>query len=304
MPLTSIPLFASGLFFFYPWKIFFNAALGSDFTIALRHFKRDHRGWTNIGLHIVCLVFQLGGNFALLNAIDMAIPQITGWETLRWFSALSALMWILTLTVLSAPCPVAVRVASALCVAAAYHTAPLVADHAGEAWLFAAFLAVLVGDVLLNRTPSNIGLVMCTLTGVGLYLTHTQTTRLRESLGAPLAKHQLEMWLGTLTIASLLSLRRNAVAPVAIVTTLLSRTFYVLGAHPAMFFYGCAFYANLLQGVSHALTKEKATMIALQNVSDDDEKVAFEWAHASFFPNLLLNTIYDKVTKKTSKSQN
>jgi hypothetical protein len=51
----------------------------------------------------------------------------------------------------------------------------------------------------------------------------------------------------------------------------------------ALFFYSCGFIATLLQGVSHEVSGEKATLPQLNNVHD-------EYAHVTFFPALLLQS--------------
>ena len=61
-----------------------------------------------------------------------------------------------------------------------------------------------------------------------------------------------------------------------------------------------AFLAMLWQGVSHIISKQQATLVALNKNAGSKkspdatqrEKVAFEWSHVSYFPVLLLHSCH------------
>jgi len=48
-----------------------------------------------------------------------------------------------------------------------------------------------------------------------------------------------------------------------------------------------------LQGVSHSVSGEQATLLKLEEEEDEGKKLAYEYSHVVYFPNLLLQTIYE-----------
>ena len=58
---------------------------------------------------------------------------------------------------------------------------------------------------------------------------------------------------------------------------------------PIMYFYSVGFLASLAQGVAHNLTGELATLPQL-NAVGGAKKVAYELAHTTYFPSLLLQS--------------
>lgn len=53
-----------------------------------------------------------------------------------------------------------------------------------------------------------------------------------------------------------------------------------------------AFIATALQGLAHALSGEQATLVKLQDSRDGAAKLAYEWSHVVYFPNLLLHSLF------------
>jgi hypothetical protein len=69
----------------------------------------------------------------------------------------------------------------------------------------------------------------------------------------------------------------------------------------ALFFWHCAFFASLGQGISHKITNEKATLMNLEDEADSAARTAFEWAHVTYFPNLLVQSISETATGPEKK---
>lgn len=66
----------------------------------------------------------------------------------------------------------------------------------------------------------------------------------------------------------------------------------LLTGQPWLFFYAGGFLASTAQGVSHYYSHELATLPTLRDVNLG----AAELSHATFFPNLLLNSVYETLT--------
>lgn len=62
---------------------------------------------------------------------------------------------------------------------------------------------------------------------------------------------------------------------------------------PAVFFWANAFLASAVQGVAHTAAGEEGTLVNLQ--ASAEQTTAHELSHTVYFPNLLLQTISEKV---------
>ena len=54
------------------------------------------------------------------------------------------------------------------------------------------------------------------------------------------------------------------------------------------------------QGAAHAVTREEPTLVALERETPDD-KLRFEYAHVSYFPNLVLHGMHDALFPPKAK---
>ena len=111
-------LYGGAPFFVWPWKTTLHALVGSDYATAYRHFRRDHSNTGNLVAHLLCLVWQLGSNFALLEAVDRWLAAESAGASgaakdtgarparARLFATASALSWAFTLARASSPAPV------------------------------------------------------------------------------------------------------------------------------------------------------------------------------------------------------
>ena len=54
----------------------------------------------------------------------------------------------------------------------------------------------------------------------------------------------------------------------------------------------------MLQGIAHDVTGQKATLLQLQDNTQKERALTLgcEWSHTLYFPNLLLNSIYESLT--------
>jgi hypothetical protein len=51
----------------------------------------------------------------------------------------------------------------------------------------------------------------------------------------------------------------------------------------------------VMQGQSHDITQETATLLHLDKMEDKVKKLRFEWAHVTFFPLLLAHAIRESL---------
>jgi hypothetical protein len=146
-PLLSYALkagvYAFGPFFCYPWKPAFNAIWGESYSLGYKHFYDQHKHPSNLGMHLVCLFFQLFGNFSFLSSIDQLF--FPGQQ--KYLSQISALFWSLSLLV-PKECPLLIKISSLASIALAYFysssfTGPQI-EIAGFAGVFFVFLIHLV----------------------------------------------------------------------------------------------------------------------------------------------------------------
>jgi hypothetical protein len=114
-------------------------------------FRRDHSDATNLALHVVALILQLGGNFSLLAAADEELPALPFEAPFalhrRWLSVLTALLWIGCLQTGAAPrtCTMLASVS----IVAALAAGPHISAHWLEVCVMVAFITVDLASSLL-----------------------------------------------------------------------------------------------------------------------------------------------------------
>ena len=89
----QVALYAASPFYMWPWKPLLSSWHGSGYDVAYMHFRRDHSDGLNLLLHLVCLVMQLFGNFALLSLLDArlwSLPVLRVTSAAAWVAFLSA----------------------------------------------------------------------------------------------------------------------------------------------------------------------------------------------------------------------
>lgn len=292
--LAQWALFGLGPFYAYPWKIAIHKFVGHSYEIALKHFKTGHYGATNLFGHFACLFVQLFGNFGLLRVIDTKfLPQII--PGVRLLSTQTAVIWSLYL--LRGSAPLIVKLLSVLAIAATYFAVPSVTFQAYEMAGLALYCsAMLAGDLVFSK--KKIGLKGWVR--VALIPAMAAGWRALEASSianvASTGNSQLGVTAGTLSILTALSLVKNPIKKVVIVGMIISRLASILTGRIELAWLGFAFTASFMQGITHNVTNEQATLIALGDKGGKDE-LESEYAHVVFFPNILLHTILDKLTK-------
>ena len=338
--LLQVLLFAPAPFFCYPWKPLLNAIFGDSYGPGIQHFRHGHYGRVNLALHCVALCVQVGGNVALLAAIDNAVvlpsshpavvslvePAQVMWReamktvvpavvaplgpntavpliggtlaqaadvsaaTLRPFSFLTVLTWSLYLLVASRGPVLTTRVTSAVTLFAAYFLAPFITVRGMDVFAAVAFGGgLLVVNFLLEKTRRRVpisgvvrGMVLPAVLYWGMPLLEERFGGLHRSL-------RPEILTGVAVyLVAVAGLLRNPVAPIVVTGCVLCRVAGVLAAEPALIFLGYGFLGSLFQGITHRITKEEATLLALE-AEGDHAKMRFEYSHVVFFPCLLFD---------------
>ena len=148
--MSQMILYCFGPFFCYPWKPIINLKFGTTYSIGFKHFWEQHRDVYNLAWHFVCLFYQLFCNFAFLAAIDEYIIQTYNLSTeLRWFSIISAGLWILTL-LFTRKCPIVIRIVSSVCILNALIFAKSITAQNIELTSYCAFSIIWIFSILRN----------------------------------------------------------------------------------------------------------------------------------------------------------
>jgi hypothetical protein len=297
----KLTLYGGGPFFCYPYKPFFNYLEGSDYERSYQHFRRDHSDNTNLGFHVLSLVFQLSSNYGLLHEIDLALgttfatledsvanasaKQKEPTKSVGIIALLTTLSW--TGFLLNTPAPTPVKLAASVCIFAAYRFRAVLADllYSDSFFLFQGFLEVLA--VRLVLMPGSIIGAQFAMPILGLRLALQQfATKNRGCLKSS------KSTVNVCTLVSMAYLSANSAKNIGgpnpfclgIIGWLLS----LLTDQRWLHFYSCAYMASLTQGISHNLTGEVPTLTQLDSIAD-------ELAHTAYFPNLLLQSVYQSM---------
>merc|ERR1712086_156771 len=305
--LSSVLLYAPGAFFFYPWKPLMQWAVGDTYAVGYKFFRRDHNDPTNICLHFVALGWQLLGNFGFLAAIDALLLQqfpSAAQVTVRPFSQGTAFAWSLTL--LMSPAPVICSVLSVLAISCAYTAAPFLCPRTLEMAAISTFMTTLVlASVLLkrkgNRTTGFFNDIVHGLTRFGFALLVRLSVTPWYGVWAAEANHVN----GVLALVMIMmGLLPKPVVPSVLAGAIFVRIAGELTAQDPLLYYGAAFVAQASQGVAHNVTRQQATLLSHEASNESrEEKMAFEWSHVVYFPNLLLHSAYDSCTASGSATE-
>lgn len=155
--LSRVMIYFGGPFYSYPFKPFWNNLEGATYDLAYAHFRRDHITSFNLFLHCLCLVGQLGGNFAFLNEIDgMIKPALdkhfginireNGVGTV---SLLTALAWCYELV--QTPAPVSVKILSVVSIVIAYRKRTVFTKNWENLIRFQGIIEALAVHVLIRK---------------------------------------------------------------------------------------------------------------------------------------------------------
>ena len=253
--------------------------------------------------HYVCLYFQIFSNFAFLSVVDSALgvhaPALSIID--RPLSTLTAVMWVVSLLTAPSYCPVVVKLLSLIHLMLAYQYAPLVVNSPIELWAAGGFVVVTVLHLLVSRKKLIITseiILYVTLICLKMGGLHVASSMYRGLL----AEHTATLLAAFGVIMVILCCQHDPVKGSVLFGSFTASTLSVLIDQPWLLLLSYAYSASLLQGLAHALSREQPTLLKLQHDSDRAQKVAHEWGHVVFFPNLLLHSIYTSVTKSTSSS--
>jgi len=311
---SSCVLHAPGSFFFYPWKPLLTFVSGDSYGVAYQYFRRDHSGGANTALHLVALAWTMLANFGLLFLADqyffptqLTVAAITGSTSRALANArfpplpisyLTAVVWIICL--MCSPAPIECSSLATALVGAAYLAGPLMTAHQLELGAAATFGAMLLLVKLLAPRLSAGGPELRLRGHKSLYFgLFALGLRLaaRPWRGAWAAEAPAVNMAILLLMLGASSLAKPTV-PCVLVATLLGRVAAELTAQDSLLLYCGAFAAQILQGISHDVCRQKATLLQHQDDTRQGraQTLGSEWSHTLYFPNLLLNSIYESLT--------
>jgi hypothetical protein len=287
-------LYSLGPFFCYPWKPVINYFYGASYKVGYKHFWDQHQNPTNLAWHFVCLFFQVFGNFTFLHALDNAIPYFE--ESQRPFSTLTALLWCISL-IPTKNCPTIVKFGSIFTIFIAFSISPYLRAEDIEKYGLIAFALVWLIHSLnygFLKIRKDGLLILAVL--IGKFILCRVLVVYASGIHIAYKKQCLVAFV---LVMILISLKKDPVKEIVAVGAILSPAVSITTDTPMLYVLGLAFMATLLQGLSHSLSMEQATLIKIElTTADERDKVSYEYSHVVFFPNLLLNAIYDVAFKK------
>jgi hypothetical protein len=113
--LSRMAIWGPGTFFCFPHKPLMCWMYQASYDRAYIHFRAGHKHRINLLAHLFALLLQLLTNFALLEVLG---KRWIGGSVGSWLSAATAVLWIGTLCLATAPC--GVQIMSAGSIAAAF----------------------------------------------------------------------------------------------------------------------------------------------------------------------------------------
>jgi hypothetical protein len=119
-----------------------NFFCGAPYSVAYKHFRRDHMDPYNLFFHVLIMILQLTTNFAFLHQLDEDYlrADVSVWGFTH--KDLSALGWVLVL--LFTPSPFLAKLLSAACIYLAHYVSSSVASMDATTIWFQPFLDSLV----------------------------------------------------------------------------------------------------------------------------------------------------------------
>lgn len=324
-------LYAPGAFFFYPWKPLMNLFVGDSYETAYRHFRRDHSYAVNIVLHVICLWLQLFANFMLLHYVETHflppshtyindLPYVvrTG---LRWlpsfcvprlFSLTTALIWS-TYLMTSARAPFVCNLAAVASIMTAFSHADDLSLETLETGCMIAFSGATVCGLFYKPKALVIAIVwlLWVFGSAQLQASEWAGCLSSEVPNAIMGQMGDNVSKALALLIIILAATPGTVPTVLVVVAAPSlRLLAILTNQPLLKLWGIAFSAMLMQGTAHALTGQQATLVNLNkskqskaNIAKQPSKIAFEWAHVTYFPSLAYHAAYQSLTQTRSRKK-
>jgi hypothetical protein len=323
-------LYGLGPFFGHPLKPLLSYAFGDGYATAYRHFRRDHSRMDNLVLHLVCLVFQLLSNFALLATLDDAlfsrlegidylgasggiVPVGKGVAKLN-LSTATAAAWIVCLAFSEAPA--ICSACSAFSIVGALLATSAAADNGdgesipGIQWVLANIQTVCICTFWLVMFAA-VGPTKLSAKKAKLAVIVTILATLWECVSVVAKGSIVDEGSITAAYAGLLGLLlgipavlTDPVTPVVLSGVVFLNLFAVLceGDQLVLRFWAMAYVCMGLQGAAHDVSSQPATLLNLQADESGDRKIRFEWSHVTFFPDLLFHSCHESLSTKASKA--
>lgn len=270
-------LYWSAPFFGNPLKVALQTAwCKSDYNVAYQHFKRDHNKATNLLIHSGCLFFQVFGNFALLARLDELL-QSPAWG---WLSASTLAFWT-ALLLPQQKSPLPARAAAVMALGLGYS----VRNVLGPWWQPLCWPhGILEVAALKTFVKPNLSVPLALAVRWGL-----QAAILATGSVGKLANFKTPIAATALLLTFVVSCTKEPlkITMYALIGWLLA----LLTGESAFFWYGCGFSASLLQGISHEVTGEQATLPHLKNQHH-------EFAHCTYFPAMVPHRVLEFFQEK------
>lgn len=291
--LSQAILYAPGPFFAWPWKPFVNhSSFGSSYSVGYKHFWLDHQDFWNLVWHVICLFFQISSNFSLLAVLDESI----GYKVIL---PTTAMIWVMYLC-FAQHSIVFAKISSFLTIAGVYFLTPTLIEAMGqiEFYVYGAFAVVWGLKILFKGTREGSWKESATyLAFLGVKYIITQWL-LSSDYNGILADYTIQISALYIVLLSGFAMQPDPVKKVVPTGSLVSHVLSILTAKRGWFLHSCAFTAMVLQGLSHSLSGEQATILKLQALTNQEAKVAYEWSHVTYFPNLLFHAVFDSFNIK------
>ena len=274
-------MWTPGTFFCFPWKPLVCYASGADYRHGLAHFQRDHRHPVNLGIHILCLAIQVGGNFGLLAVLDAKIG-LSG----DWMAWATTTLWVGTFC--TVPAPVSVRVLASLVILLGFVLRHTLATH----WeLLVPCMVAMQGPCAWYAAIAHYGLrggaALAFATACGMVVAVCYLAAIPAS--GSLSTRATELNLAFLGLCAALSqIRINNEPLCETICGALGWAVAVATRDPCMLLLTTSYVGSSLQGVAHEWTGEKPTLTQLSNITD-------EMAHTTYFPALLVHACHTAV---------
>ncbi len=285
-------LYFFGPFYCYPWKPVLGVLWGNSYPVGFKHFYDQHRHPTNLAWHAVCLFYQSIGNFALLNAVDQMLPNNPFYD--RPLSLLTLVSWIIVL-IPPKECPTFIKVGSIAALLTAFTVGPMVTALQIEFACYVGFF--IVGLYHISAYSANFSSWSQLLAGA-LVAKFILCYVLNFFARGLLVSYSDQITYGYLLLMILVSFKKNPLKEMVVLGSFGCALLSIFLDRDILFYFSGAFTATLMQGASHALSGEEATLLKLENVQDEYTKMTYEFAHVVYFPNLLLHAVYEVVRSK------
>ena len=292
--LVGLALYTPAPFFGYPWKPVLNYLLGGRYAESYGHFRAQHMGSRNLLYHFLCLGWQLGSNYALLDDLDEAIVRMVPPRlraiTRRPLALSNSLLWGAT-CLATAPTPAPVKLASCVSLYLAH-------NYLGQAFR-ARWKGMIYAQSFIEAAAINVNLrgknaLLSKFTVVYMLLRSLLCRYLlgrfeTNTLLSEERKRQLRRGFVALMVA--IGLTKQPLKP-TVTMGLYGWIVALLTGSKTLYFWSCGMMATLGQSVAHGVTKEAATLVVLQGGM---EQIEYEFSHVVFFPNLLFQAVYEQL---------